>query len=205
MVGLNSLPTFYPIVDSAVWATRLATAGARLIQLRIKASSTRVIKQEVRGALAVCRAKLAQLVVNDHWQIALDEGADFIHLGQQDLVDADLKALRLRGVRLGISTHDLAELDTALALRPHYVALGPIYPTTLKKMPWAPQGLRRISEWKRLCGALPLVVIGGITLERAAGCFAAGADCVAVVSDVMGHADPCARAKDWIAASEAVA
>jgi len=196
---MNALPAFYPIVDSADWVGRLAPLGIRLLQLRIKERPPAQVRREVRAALAVCRARQVQLVVNDHWQIALDEGADFIHLGQQDLPEADLKAIRARGVRLGISTHDHAELDHALTRDPDYIALGPIYPTTLKAMPWAPQGLPRIGEWKRRVGRRPLVAIGGITLERAAGCFDAGADSVAVVSDVTRHPDPAARVEDWTA------
>ncbi|MBQ4855549.1 thiamine phosphate synthase [Rhodanobacter sp. B2A1Ga4] len=196
---MNAFPAFYPIVDSADWAGRLAPLGVRLLQLRIKERPPAQVRREVRAALAICRARQVQLVVNDHWQIALDEGADFIHLGQQDLLAADLKAIRARGARLGISTHDHAELEQALALAPDYVALGPIYPTTLKAMPWAPQGLPRIGEWKRRVGRRPLVAIGGITLERAAGCFDAGADSVAVVSDVTRHPDPAARVADWTA------
>ena len=111
-----------------------------------------------------------QLVVNDYWQLALEEGCDFVHLGQGDLAGADLAALRRAGVRLGVSTHDHAELERALALHPDYVALGPIYPTLLKVMPWAPQGLARLSEWKRRIGALPLVAIGGLTPSAWRGC-----------------------------------
>ncbi|MEO7067644.1 MAG: thiamine phosphate synthase [Rhodanobacter sp.] len=198
---MSHFPSFYPVVDSAGWVRFLAPLGVKLVQLRIKTLAPELIRHEVRAALAICHSQHVQLAVNDHWQIALDEGADFIHLGQQDVVDADLKAIRARGVKLGISTHDHAELDTALALAPDYVALGPIYPTTLKKMPWSPQGLSRLSEWKRLVGKLPLVAIGGITLERATGCFDAGADCVAMVSDVTRHADPAARVTDWVAAT----
>jgi thiamine-phosphate pyrophosphorylase len=203
MAGMTAFPAFYPIVDSADWVARLAPLGIGLLQLRIKQRPPEVVRHAVRTALAICRSQRTQLVVNDHWQIALDEGADFIHLGQQDLREADLKAIRARGVKLGISTHDHAELDHALAVAPDYVALGPIYPTTLKAMPWAPQGLPRIGEWKRIVGALPLVAIGGITLERAAGCFSAGADGVAVVSDVTRHPDPPARVAQWLTATGA--
>ncbi|TAL88024.1 MAG: thiamine phosphate synthase [Rhodanobacter sp.] len=200
---MSAWPRFYPIVDSADWVHRLAPLGVELVQLRIKERPPQVVRLEVRAARAICRSRQIQLVVNDHWQIALDEGADFIHLGQQDLASADLKAIRARGAKLGISTHDRAELDNALAHTPDYVALGPIYPTTLKQMPWAPQGLPRLDVWKRLVGNRPLVAIGGITLERAAGCFEAGADCVAMVSDVTRHPDPSARVANWIAATGA--
>lgn len=197
-----ALDRFYPVVDSADWVRRLVSAGAKLVQLRIKNRTAAEIQCEVRDALAICARHSAQLVVNDYWDIALAEGADFIHLGQGDLDGADLRAIRSRAVRLGVSTHDHAELDRALAANPDYVALGPIFPTTLKAMPWAPQGLERIGEWKQIVGAgMPLVAIGGITLERASLCLAAGADCVSVVSDVIGHPDPASRAAAWIEAT----
>src|SRR5690606_12174758 len=127
--------------------------------------------------------------------------AGFIHLGQHDLDRADLKAIRARRMRLGVSTHDPAELERALAVQADYIALGPIYPTTSKAMPWAPQGLGRLREWKRRIGQRPLVAIGGITPERAVECLAAGADAVAVIGDVNRHLDPPARAATWIAAT----
>jgi len=198
---MTDLDPFYPIVDSADWVRRLVPAGTKLIQLRIKDRSAGQIRSEVREALAICARHEAQLVVNDHWQIALEEGATFVHLGQGDLDDADLKAIRGRNVRLGVSTHDHAELDRAMATDPDYVALGPIYPTTLKVMPWAPQGLERISEWKRLIGRRPLVAIGGITLERARLCLDAGADSVAVVTDIVRHPEPVAHTRAWLAAT----
>ncbi|WP_051257645.1 thiamine phosphate synthase, partial [Rhodanobacter sp. OR444] len=159
------------------------------------------LRGEVTAALAACRARGAQLVVNDHWQLAIELGADYVHLGQQDLRDADLPALRRHGIRLGLSTHAPAELETALACRPDYIALGPIWPTQLKVMPWPPQGLARIGEWKRAVGALPLVAIGGLTRERAAACLAAGADVVAVVGDIVRHADPEASLRAWLDAT----
>jgi thiamine-phosphate pyrophosphorylase len=195
---MKALDPFYPIVDSAAWVERLMPAGVRLVQLRIKERTADDIRGEVRRALALCARHGVQLVVNDYWEIALAEGADFIHLGQGDLDGADLKAIRSRGVRFGVSTHDRSELDRALSVDPDYVALGPIYPTVLKAMPWAPQGLHRIGEWRRLVGNRPLVAIGGITLERAAMGLAAGADCVAAVTDVVAHPDPVARARAWI-------
>ena len=111
--------------------------------------------------------------------------------------------LRAAGVRLGVSTHDAAELDRALALAPDYVALGPIYPTLLKQMPWAPQGLARVGEWKRRIGTIPLVGIGGLTPERARAVLAAGADSAAVVTDILRHPDPEARTRAWVAATRA--
>lgn len=193
------LPRVYPIVDSAAWVRRLTAQGVRLVQLRIKERPSEALLGEIRDAHGYCAAAGAQLIVNDHWRLALDAGCDFVHLGQGDLEQADLPALRRAGVRLGISTHDDSELERALALEPDYVALGPIYPTLLKVMPWAPQGLSRIGVWKRRVGALPLVAIGGLTLERLTGVFAAGADVAAVVTDIVRAANPEARMQQWLA------
>jgi thiamine-phosphate pyrophosphorylase len=192
------LPRVYPIVDSASWIERLAPSGVRLVQLRIKGQPPESVAQEIRRAQAACRAFGLQLIVNDYWQLALEAGCDFVHLGQVDLEGADLAALRRAKVRLGVSTHDEAELERALALAPDYVALGPIYHTTLKVMPWAPQGLVRLGDWKRRIGAVPLVAIGGITLARLPEVFAAGADVASVVSDIVGAADPASRARQWL-------
>lgn len=195
------LDRFYPVVDSSQWIARLVPAGVKLVQLRIKDLPDEEVARQVREAKLICRQHGAQLIVNDYWRIALDEGCDYIHLGQEDLIGADLKRIRQAGVRVGVSTHDHAELEKALAVDPDYVALGPIYPTKLKQMPWAPQGVARVTEWKRLVGARPLVAIGGLTLERALLCLKAGADSAAVVGDIVTNADPVAQAKAWIAAT----
>jgi thiamine-phosphate pyrophosphorylase len=197
------LPRVYPIVDGAAWIGRLAPLGVRLVQLRIKGRAAGEVRAEVRAARALCAAAGMQLIVNDYWEIALDEGCDFVHLGQGDLAGTDLATLRRAGVRLGISTHDHEELERALRAQPDYVALGPIYPTLLKVMPWEPQGLERIAEWKQRIGTIPLVAIGGLTVARLAGVFAAGADVAAVVTDIIRNRDPEARAREWLAAARA--
>jgi thiamine-phosphate pyrophosphorylase len=197
------LPRIYPIVDSAAWVQRLAALGVRLLQLRIKEQPQAAVLAQIRAAHGCCARAGVQLVVNDHWRLALEAGCDFVHLGQGDLDGTDVAALRRAGVRLGISTHDERELERALALAPDYVALGPIYPTLLKVMPWQPQGLARIGEWKRRVGAVPLVAIGGLTLERLAGVFAAGADVAAVVTDIVRAAQPEERTRQWLAAAAA--
>ena len=198
MIGIDP---FYPIVDSAAWVARLAGVGARLIQLRIKERSDDGILGETREALRICREAGAQLIVNDYWRIAIDAGADCIHLGQGDLDGADMNAIRARGLRVGISTHDEAELSRALSLEPDYVALGPIYPTILKAMRFGPQGLEKIGEWKRRVGAIPLCAIGGLNVERGKACLAAGADLVSVVTDITLNADPEGRTREWVAAT----
>jgi thiamine-phosphate pyrophosphorylase len=199
------LPRVYPIVDSAAWIARLAPLGVGLVQLRIKERAPAEVRAEVRAARELCTSVGVQLIVNDYWQLALEERCDFVHLGQGDLAEADLGALRRAGVRLGISTHDEAELESALAASPDYIALGPIYPTLLKVMPWKPQGLARLSEWKRLIGERPLVAIGGITLERLPGVYAAGADVAAVVTDIVRNDDPETRTRGWLAAADTCA
>jgi thiamine-phosphate pyrophosphorylase len=146
----------------------------------------------------VTKGTSTKLVVNDYWRAAIAARAQHLHLGQEDLADADLKAIRDAGLSLGISTHDDEELATALQAKPDYVALGPIFFTTLKSMRFAPQGIPRITEWKRRIGSIPLVAIGGIKFEHAVQIFAAGADSIAVVSDVTQNADPDARVRQWL-------
>ncbi len=192
------LPRFYPIFDSAAWLERALPLGVKLVQLRLKDRDDAALRAEIRAGLALARRHGAVLVVNDHWQIALDEGADWLHLGQEDLDSADVPAIRRAGLKLGLSTHDHAELDRALALAPEYVALGPVYPTILKQMKWHQQGLARVTEWKRLAGDVPLCAIGGLTPERGRECLDAGADLVAAVTDITLNADPEGRMRDWL-------
>ena len=194
------LDPFYPILPDAAWLARLASEGARFIQLRVKDASLAAVKTEIAQALKVASAHGCQLVVNDYWREAIGLGADFVHLGQGDLAGADLGAIKAAGIKLGISTHSLDELDNALAAGPDYIALGPIYPTKLKAMPWKPQGLARIGEWRSKI-TCPLVAIGGITLERVADVLAAGASSAAVVTDIVMSGDPGQRTRDWIAAT----
>src|ERR1700709_682042 len=189
---------FYPVVDSVAWVARLAALGVGTIQLRAKELNDSQALQLVADALAAIGGTSTKLVVNDYWRAAIVAGARHLHLGQEDLAEADLGAIREAGLTLGISTHDDAELETALRADPHYIALGPILPTTLKSMRFAPQGIPKIAEWKKRLGAIPLVAIGGIKLEHAAEIFAAGADSIAVVSDVTQHADPDSRVRDWL-------
>lgn len=192
---------FYLIVGDVRELERLVPLGVKLVQLRIKDRVEADIRHQIARARDVCAAHGTQLIINDHWQIARDLGCDFVHLGQEDMEGADFDALRQAGVRFGLSTHDEAELDRALSFAPAYVALGPVYPTLLKKMKWAPQGLERITRWKQQAGNTPLVAIGGLSPERLPGIFAAGADSAAVVTDIQQAADPEARCLEWIAST----
>jgi len=189
---------FYPVVDSLAWVERLTKLGVGTIQLRAKNLNDGEALQIVTDALAITKGTPTKLVVNDYWRAAIVAGAEHLHLGQEDLADADLAAIREAKLTLGLSTHDDKELATALAAEPDYVALGPIFPTTLKSMRFAPQGIPKITEWKKRVGNIPLVAIGGIKFEQAAEIFAAGADSIAVVSDVTQNADPDARVRRWL-------
>jgi thiamine-phosphate pyrophosphorylase len=184
---------FYPVVPTAEWVERLLGWGVRTIQLRIKAAdhTPQEIAREVRAAIeAGNKVPGAQVFINDHWQLALAGGAYGVHLGQEDLDIADIEALRKAGIRLGLSTHTPAELARAHAVRPSYLAIGPIYPTTLKVMPYEPVGLERLKFWVPNAAPCPVVAIGGISLERMPGVMACGVDGVAVVSAVTLAADP---------------
>jgi len=199
MERLSHAPdVFYPIVPDAVWLARLLPLGVRTIQLRLKDASHERICHEIGESLELCARHGCQLIVNDYWREAIALGADYVHLGQEDLASADVATIQANRTRLGISTHSEAELEIALAAAPDYIAFGPVYPTKLKAMAWAPQGLARVGEWKKRIGALPLVGIAGITPERADGVINAGADSVAVITDFFTHADPEARVRQWL-------
>ncbi len=201
---------FYPVVPTADWVQRLLGCGVRTVQLRIKATdhSPDDLAAHVRAAVEAGRAVPgAQVFINDHWKLALAHGAYGVHLGQEDLTaaeGADLEALRHAGLRLGLSTHTPAELARAHAVLPSYLAIGPIYPTTLKVMPYEPVGLEQLALWATqsdLHPRLPVVAIGGISLERlpgVLGCLNSPWDGAAVVSAVTLAADSHRAAREGL-------
>ncbi|EJF92871.1 thiamine phosphate synthase [Bartonella taylorii] len=197
------LDPFYLIVDNADWVERLIPFGVKLVQLRMKNKNLKIIRQHIKHAKNICDKLGVQLIINDHWEVAIDEKCNFIHLGQEDLSNADLPAIRKNGIRFGLSTHDEQELDIALSVNSAYVALGPIYPTILKKMKWKPQGLEKIKPWRKRIGTLPLVGIGGLTPERAIDVLKAGANSTAVVTDIILHKKPEQRVQQWLKVTEA--
>ena len=189
---------FYLITSHVSQLELLVPQGVKLVQLRIKDTPEPEIRRQIARARDLCAVHGSTLVVNDYWQAALDLQCGFVHLGQEDMDTADFTALRRAGVRFGLSTHDETELGRALSFDPAYVALGPVYPTLLKKMKWGPQGLDRVTHWKSLVGNTPLVAIGGFTPDRVASALAAGADSIAVVTDIQMAPDPQARTREWL-------
>jgi len=195
-----TLDPFYPILPDTDWLKRLLPLGLRLVQLRIKNEPPETIRAEIETSMDLCRTHDCQLVVNDYWREAIEAGADFVHLGQEDLASSDLAAIKTAGLRLGISTHSEEELTEALNAEPDYVALGPIYRTKLKQMPWTPQGLSRVAEWRNKA-QVQVVAIGGITLETVASVLEAGASSAAVITDIVTNRNPEERTRSWIAAT----
>ena len=192
---------FYPVVPTADWVQRLLGWGVRTIQLRIKAADHTPAEISAQVSAAIDAGKAvpgSQVFINDHWQLALAAGAYGVHLGQEDLDTADIEALSNAGVRLGLSTHTPAELARAKAVQPSYLAIGPIYPTTLKVMPYEPVGLERLAAWAKLAAPYPVVAIGGISLDRLPGVMACGVDGAAVVSAVTLAASPHQAALDGL-------
>ncbi len=191
------LHKFYPIVPDYSWLARVVPHGVKTVQLRLKDADQTEIRKQITDSLKLCGEYNCQLIVNDYWKEAIQLGADYIHLGQEDLAAANLSAIKSAQLKLGLSTHSLQELDIAISADPEYIALGPIYETTLKKMKWAPQGLDKISEWKSKISC-PLVAIGGITLERSSAVWKAGADSIAVVTDITTNHNPEKRISEWL-------
>ena len=171
----------YGVADTAEHLARLLELGLRTVQLRIKHLPTDALRQAIRQSIDLTRKAGAQLFINDHWQLALAEGAYGVHLGQEDLANADLYALQQAGLRLGVSTHSFWEICRAIGLQASYIACGPIHFTTTKAMPWVPQGTGNLAYWCRLL-AQPVVAIGGMTPDRAAEALRCGASGVAVLS-----------------------
>lgn len=187
----------YPVVDSASWVALLLSQGVKTIQLRIKNQVMPVICQQIRDSVRLARLYDAQLFINDYWQLALTYKAYGVHLGQDDLDDADLTMIAKAGLRLGVSTHSEAEIKRAQACNPSYLAFGPIYHTDSKVMPFAPQGLDALRYWRQRI-TQPLVAIGGMTLARIPSVLSCGADSVALISAITKSAQPTLRIKQLL-------
>jgi len=191
-------PEIYPIVDSSEWVARLLKAGARMLQLRIKNLRGAELEKEVDASIRIAEKCDCRFFVNDYWELAVKHGAYGVHLGQEDLLTADIAEIRRAGLRLGVSTHSFEEADVAKNLKPSYAAFGPIYETKLKKMNFAPQGAAKIKTWKEMFDC-PVIAIGGITLEKAREVLRGGPDAISVVRDITLAENPEKRLRDWLA------
>ncbi len=180
----------YAVLPDAQWVARMARAGVTTVQLRFKSDDDSAIRQEVRAAVRAVQSTDALLFINDHWQAAIDEGAYGVHLGQEDMADAPMEQIRNAGLRLGLSTHGYAEMLRAEAVGPSYLALGAVFPTTLKRMQTAPQGTARLFAYAKLTRHLPLVAIGGIDEARIPLVMQSGVGSIAVVRAITGAENP---------------
>ncbi|MFT4190180.1 MAG: bifunctional hydroxymethylpyrimidine kinase/phosphomethylpyrimidine kinase, partial [Comamonas sp.] len=190
----------YPVVDTADWVERVLAAGARTVQLRIKAEALDALAIEdidpyayldaqIARSVQAARAAGAQLFINDHWEAAIRHGAYGVHLGQEDLFSADLDALRRAGLRLGLSTHSYWEVCRARAEAPSYIACGPIHATVTKDMPWWPQGPGNLAYWSAVLRE-PVVGIAGMDAARSHEAARCGARGVAVLRGITHAVDP---------------
>jgi thiamine-phosphate pyrophosphorylase len=193
---------FYAVLPDAHWVGRMARAGVPTVQLRFKSEDAALVQREVQAAVAAVHGTGALLFINDHWQAAMEAGAYGVHLGQEDLdalAPKDLEALRASGLRLGVSTHGYAEMLRADVASPSYLALGAVFPTTLKRMATAAQGTGRLRRYAQLMQAYPLVAIGGIDAARLPQVMDSGVGSAAVVRAVLQAPDPEAEAAAWTA------
>lgn len=193
----------YAVLPDAAWVGRCARAGVPTVQLRFKSSDPAAIEREVQASVEAVRGTDSLLFINDHWRVAIAAGAYGVHLGQEDMdaLSADeLREIRGSGLRLGVSTHGYAEMLRADAVSPSYIAMGAVFPTTLKKMATVPQGLARLDAYARLTRGYPQVAIGGIDEARLAPVLATGVGSVAVVRAIVAAEDPEGTAARWQAA-----
>jgi thiamine-phosphate pyrophosphorylase len=197
----NSFPAcprqlgLYAVLPDAAWVARMARAGVPTLQLRFKSDDPAAISREVQAAVQAVEGTDALLFINDHWQAAIAAGAYGVHLGQEDMDTADLDAIRQAGLRLGLSTHGYAEMCLADKHTPSYMAMGAVFPTTLKRMTTAAQGTGRLHAYAQLLRAYPLVAIGGIDMARLPEVMACGVGSVAVVRALIAAKDPEAEAR----------
>ena len=179
----------YPVVDTVAWLEKVLQQGVKTLQLRIKDKDPAEVVDDIKAAVALGRQYQARLFINDYWQLAIEHGAYGVHLGQEDMLIADFKAIKKAGLKLGLSTHGYYEILRAHQIKPSYIALGHIYPTVTKDMPSKPQGLLRLQRYADLMQDYPLVAIGGISIERAPQVAATGVGSVAVVTAITRATD----------------
>ena len=185
----------YGVMPDADWVKRMVDTEVPTVQLRFKSEDRSKIRKQVKEAVAAVKDSKTLLFINDYWQEAINAEAYGVHLGQEDLELADLEAIRAAGLRLGLSTHGYAELAYADRFCPSYIAMGAVFPTNLKKMPTAPQGLGRLYQYAKLMSHYPLVAIGGIDQDSIRAVSKSGVGSVAVVRAITQAKDPKAAVK----------
>nr|MDP2192795.1 thiamine phosphate synthase [Rhodoferax sp.] len=194
----------YAVLPDAAWVARMVRAGVTTVQLRFKSGDSAAIEREVRAAVQAVQGTDALLFINDHWQAAITAGAYGVHLGQEDMDSADLQKIRAAGLRLGLSSHGYAEMLRADRFSPSYIAMGAVFPTTLKQMVTAAQGTGRLRAYARLMRDYPLVAIGGIDASRLPEVLVSGVGSVAVVRALVAAEQPEAMAASLQAAINAM-
>jgi len=185
----------YGVMPDSEWIKRMVDAELPTVQLRLKSDDMKHIHAEIKQSIEAVKGSKTLLFINDYWQSAIELGAYGVHLGQEDLATADLNAIRNAGLRLGLSTHGYAEMVYADRFSPSYIAMGAVFPTTLKQMPTAPQGLGRLYKYAQLMQAYPLVAIGGIDENSIHAVASSGVGSVAVVRAITASDDPKAAVK----------
>ncbi len=179
----------YPVVERAEWLERLLPLGISTIQLRVKDLDGSELESEIEKAVSIANRHNCRLFINDHWQIAIDKKAYGVHLGQEDLLEADLKAIEKAGLRLGLSSHCHYEVAAAHRFNPSYIACGPVYSTTTKDMPWTPHDLDGLKYWVDVLD-YPVVAIGGINQQRVNGVSNTGVSGTAMITAITLAEDP---------------
>ena len=175
----------YPVVDRAYKLTALYEAGVTTGQLRVKDMQGSDLEDEIIEAITISRAYNSRLFINDFWELAIKHKAYGVHLGQEDIQEANVLAIHDADIRLGISTHTTAEIDIALDFEPSYVAIGPIYKTNSKEMVYNPVGLEDLKSWSKNVD-YPIVAIGGINLDNMEEVLKTGtADGIAMIAGVL--------------------
>ena len=185
----------YGVMPDADWVKRMVDAELPTVQLRFKSEDRSKIRKQIRAAVEAVKDSKTLLFINDYWDEAIDAGAYGVHLGQEDMEEANLEEIRVAGLRLGLSTHGYAEMVYADRFCPSYIAMGAIFPTNLKKMVTAPQGLGRLYQYAKLMSNYPLVAIGGIDQDSIRAVSKSGVGSVAVVRAITQAKDPKAAIK----------
>ncbi len=193
----------YAVLPDAAWVARMVALGVPTVQLRFKSDDAAAVQREVQAAVKAVQGSQSLLFINDHWEAAIEAGAYGVHLGQEDMQDAPLERIRASGLRLGLSSHGYVEMLRAAQHEPSYIALGAVFPTTLKRMETAPQGLGRLNKYARLMRHRSLVAIGGIDLAAMPSVLQSGVGSVAVVRAITGAEDVAASVRQLLACMQA--